>query len=301
MEHLQLRVRAAMLAEAIYCFQDPRCPIQEANLLFVDWILPVVEDVAPSLLRRLGSTRYIQQLIEDSAGYIWLVLYRARQRGVMRFKVTKVTDPALIEFSFKKWITRVLINYFRRKLKRPVRPLPKEHLPSETAFPSCKIDWSGIEELVACLKELIHTWPERNGQKKRVNYLAVLLLYGLLRVWELAGSDELGGYIGELVQEDLLAISPEIAAMRILDGMPSLGELLNAVRNYVKHVNNGPIEAKEILAYLSRALCNGQLCGERWRQWLHRARVQFDEYTKTWQTDDCAVERWRILSELFSE
>lgn len=270
------------LADALRRIQDPSCPKEEADELFVHVILPIVESVSNELKSRFGlrsrrarGSFYAQLADENPGARVWLRFMSARECRQLAFDLSKVRSIHDLERAFRHWVREILTNDHKDNYRREKREAKKKrnllhaHAVRNRHQPSLVLS---KQEIVELLKKIIQMWADPANRKNGVDVLAFWVLYVLIRVWELDGK-----VIGKKVQTQLRSEFPWLDSRRIAPDIAPLGVLLDALENYVNSCAPTSCSQKNIFEYLSQHCCQGRLNSERCRQWLCRARKQFME------------------------
>ncbi|MCS7166681.1 MAG: hypothetical protein RMI91_00150 [Gemmatales bacterium] len=289
------------LREILRRIQDPSAPEEEANCLFSEHILPIVEQAKRRLIARYRTQRcYVEWFEENSISHAWEILaMRPRQTGKRSF------DPYNPRGTFISWLMTCLlreaISYCRKKRESTtffdessekafyipppsVRPQELPDMPKETdPVQTVKM------RLRDGLAELIQTKPfQPPSRTNGVDYFAVVLI--LIRIklakqfyaalQEKGWDDCCGAKTVELVKEWWKVLDPAWCERRVAQWALPCKELFRDLEDKWIKSNARPL-LKQVVELLShpqtkvRTMVLDEGMRARWATWVARARCHY--------------------------
>jgi hypothetical protein len=256
--------------------QDPKVPKEEADQLFIEHVLPVLE----SLINNCDihfPPEVRQWVMENGVSCIWEKLVRRPRDGH-----PPAYDPDRQDSSFLAWVKTVLINQARTEnRKRRERLRDQEQLENQPADPQQQQDESERDRLANLKRDLqaalvtllrAEELSPPNQRRNGVDYFAVLLLCVRMQLSRLihrilygnnpgvANGEDVLRYVGECFEQceqyqaliclDCNGSESHSGGVnhpcqgwcqrRIVAWTPTVGELLAQVDNLIRNKNVRP-------------------------------------------------------------
>lgn len=308
------------LTEVLRKIQDVNVSLDQANLLFTEYILPIVDKVKQRLMARHRQSLVMAKWFSENAESVsWeVVVQEPRTHKKLSF------DPSRSTATFQAWLMKCLrnraITELRKEGKLPLRRRADDSedfnlAESVIARPAYQPQEHRLAEVRDILTNALaklakvscfHPFERSNG----VDYFVILLVLIRVRLaqelyqayrenhWD----QDLGVQVVRCLNEIWPTSIDDWRSRRATSWTPTLGEILDWLDDHWKRSNERP-RKKHVVSYLSHFLTNLRKdCSEpemrvRWATWTARTRCVYSKNRALLCDLERAVLDWAILRE----